>query len=91
MLEQRLQGASDSALFEVCRDERRALVTLDLGFADIRSYPPAEHSGVIVLRPPNQDLPALRALLAQVVRLLERHAIDRRLWIVEEGQVRQRR
>ena len=39
-LEQTLGGSVDPRLIEVCRLEGRALVTLDLDFANIHRYPP---------------------------------------------------
>ena len=42
VLEQQLGGTADSGLAVLCQREGRALVTLDLDFADIRAYPPAE-------------------------------------------------
>jgi predicted nuclease of predicted toxin-antitoxin system len=36
VLEQALGGASDPRVIEVCRTEDRALITLDLGFANIQ-------------------------------------------------------
>ena len=48
--EQSLQGTDDTSLAGVCRREQRVLITLDAGFADIRAYPPAEYSGVVVFR-----------------------------------------
>lgn len=52
--EQKLQGAQDSVLMDVCSKENRILVTLDIDFSDIRAYPPQELSGIIVLRVNNQ-------------------------------------
>jgi predicted nuclease of predicted toxin-antitoxin system len=48
--DQQLSGHVDSEVIDVCRNEGRALVTLDLGFADIRAYPPAAYPGIVVLR-----------------------------------------
>lgn len=45
-----LAGAVDTLIAERCRSENRGLVTLDLGFSDIRSYPPGEYCGIVVLR-----------------------------------------
>lgn len=53
--DQRLVGTSDRHLSEVCKTEGRIFVTLDLDFADIRTYPPNKHSGLIVLRLARQD------------------------------------
>ncbi|MFQ5507305.1 MAG: DUF5615 family PIN-like protein [Planctomycetota bacterium] len=47
--EQELAGASDRHLASLCRHEKRAFVTLDLDFADIRVFPPTEYPGLIVL------------------------------------------
>ena len=33
-------GADDSTLAHVCHRETRVLITLDVGFGDIRQYPP---------------------------------------------------
>jgi len=47
---QQLSGSGDPNVAAVCRAERRALVTLDTDFADIRTYPPAQYAGLVVLR-----------------------------------------
>jgi hypothetical protein len=43
-------GQSDSKIGDIVCAEKRALITLDLDFADIRSYPPEQYAGLIVLR-----------------------------------------
>jgi predicted nuclease of predicted toxin-antitoxin system len=53
--EQRLGGAVDSTVGSVCQREGRVLVTLDLDFADIRTYPPSHYPGFVVLRLSRQD------------------------------------
>ena len=55
--DQRIVGASDQHLSEVCKSEGRVFVTLDLDFADTRTYPPDEHPDLIVLRLARQDKP----------------------------------
>lgn len=62
VLDQSLGGKIDSTIARVCRDEDRAIVTLDLDFSDIRSYPPEDYPGIIVLRPLNQSKKALMNL-----------------------------
>ena len=52
---QRLQGENDSRIAQVCARERRVLITLDLDFADMRTYPPQDYPGFIVLRVGSQD------------------------------------
>lgn len=50
ILEEDLVGHSDEDVWAACVAEQRMLVTFDLGFGDVRAYPPASHSGVVVLR-----------------------------------------
>lgn len=47
VFDQNLVGEKDPRILEVCRKEKRALVTLDLDFSDIRTYPPQQHYGLI--------------------------------------------
>ena len=46
-----LAGASDAAVMARVQAESRAILTMDKGIADIRTYPPALYSGLILLRP----------------------------------------
>jgi predicted nuclease of predicted toxin-antitoxin system len=57
IVQQQMKGAHDPDVAAVCQREGRVLVTLDLDFADIRAYPPAEYPGIVVLRVRRQDKP----------------------------------
>jgi predicted nuclease of predicted toxin-antitoxin system len=83
-----LRGSPDDAIAERCRNEGRVLVTLDLDFADIRTYPPADHPGMIVLRVGNQSRPHILRVISPVVTLLDKGPITGSLWIVSEAGVR---
>ena len=85
---QGLAGAEDARLAEVLRRERRILVTLDVDFADIRTYPPEEYPGIIVLRVAKQDKPNVLAAIRRVLPLVGTETLARRLWVVEEHAVR---
>lgn len=87
-LEQQLGGSPDEHVFRVCQDEARVLITLDLGFGDIRAYPPAGHAGVWVLRPAVQSIDSLLRLPGHALSLASREAVPGRLWVIEPGQVR---
>ena len=50
-----LGGASNPRFTAVCQQERRALIKLDLNLTGIRSFPPGEYPGLIVLRLQGQD------------------------------------
>lgn len=88
--EEQLGGAPDSAVAFVCRNEQRALITLDRGFADIRAYPPADYAGIVVLRPAHQDKATVVALVRGWLPLLTRHPLPGHLWIVEPNRLRLR-
>jgi predicted nuclease of predicted toxin-antitoxin system len=83
-------GHPDDAVWGACVTEQRMLVTFDLGFGDIRAYPPS-HPGVILLRLPDQR----PAMVADVLgRFLADHDLDAlagHLVIVTDTVVRWRR
>lgn len=88
VIDQNLAGHPDLNVAQVCRAEQRALVTLDLDFADKRAYPPDQYAGLIILRPSRQSIPAIERLAEQMVRYLATEPLVGRLWIVEEQRVR---
>ncbi len=88
VLAQTLGGRSDFEVVAVCREERRVLVTFDLDFSDIRSYPPQTQSGIWILRPVTQSVANTLSLLRGALGLLETESPNGRLWIVEHNRVR---
>ena len=88
VLDQNLKGEPDSIIIEVCQQEERILITLDLDFSDIRSYPPSQYSGILVLRPKRQDKIHLISLLRKVLPYLAQQSINHQLWILEDEQLR---
>lgn len=57
VLRQGLAGSSDSALIMLCRAEGRALITLDLDFANPLLFKPSTYHGIAVydLEAPRQQ------------------------------------
>ena len=88
VVQEHLQGADDSAVANTCRQESRILLTLDLDFSDIRSYPPHAFPGLVVLRPRRQDKLHLIELLSSLIPLFSVEQVENRLWIVDESGVR---
>ncbi len=88
VLEQHLGGSSDAKLAALCQRENRVLVTLDMDFADIRAYPPAEFPGFIVLRLKQQDKPHVLTVCTRLVQVLLLEPLEGQLWIVEENRIR---
>lgn len=65
-------------------------LTLDLDFADIRTYPPGHFAGIVILRPAVPSVRQITRLVARVLPILASEWIDGRLWIVEPSRVRVR-
>jgi predicted nuclease of predicted toxin-antitoxin system len=86
--EQGLAGTDDDQVARVCRDEGRILVTLDVGFSDIRSYRPGTHAGIVVLRLRTQEKHHILRVVQQFLAVLRRESVAGSLWIVEETRVR---
>ena len=77
VLNQNLSGTSDTNLAEICLKERRILVTLDIDFADIRTYPPEKYAGIIVLRLKRQDKLHVLEIFSHAARLFSDEPIER--------------
>ena len=88
VFDQHLEGSADPAIASVCQQEHRCLVTLDKDFADIRTYPPEQFYGLIVLRLNHQNKPYVLDIIEDVLKLLASEPLEQHLWIVEEGRVR---
>jgi predicted nuclease of predicted toxin-antitoxin system len=86
--EEGMGGGADLQLTHVCQKEGRALVTLDLDFADITAYPPEDYQGIIVFRPAVQSIRTLVRLTTRILSLLREEPLLGHLWIVEDHQVR---
>lgn len=88
--DQKLTSASDRDLIEICRQEDRCLVTLDLDFGNPLLFHPADYAGIAVLRlpsrPSHRDLLDVAETLAGALAL---EAIKGKLWIVQKGRVRE--
>lgn len=86
--DQKLVGQPDPRISEVCKAEGRTLITLDLDFANVRTYPPAEHPGIIVLRVEEHSKRAVLALVSSLLPALVSEALAGKLWIVESDRIR---
>ena len=88
VVQENLAGADDAVVARICQKENRILLTLDLDFSDIRSYPPDAFPGLVVLRPGKQDKLHLIGVLRTLLPLLSIETVQNRLWIVDESGVR---
>ena len=76
VFDQRLSGVVDAELWVHVKREGRFLITLDLGFSDVRRYAPGTHPGILLLRPRRKGRNAVSQVLRRVLA-------ERRLEILE--------
>ncbi len=88
VLQENIQGCADPYLMEACKKEKRILVTLDLDFSDIRTYPPGENPGIIILRLNEQSIDTVKTAINNVILAFGKDHPSNKLWIVEETRIR---
>jgi len=84
-------GASDDAIMALARKEERILLTFDKHFANILTYPPHSHHGIIRIRihPPLID--EFNRALDQLMKNFDLNAIGGSLIVLEHEGFRVRR
>lgn len=89
VLEQRISGVKDQALYQACRSAGQVLVTLDRDFGEVLRFPPDVTPGIAILDCRGRISPSsIRARMKDLASLLQAHEIAGRLWIVEPGRLR---
>jgi len=83
-----ISGADDNEISAICIKENLILITLDTDFADIRTYPPEEHPGIIVMRLANQGKKYVKQVVERFIPILKDEPINNKLWIVDETRIR---
>lgn len=94
VLDESLCGCEDRRLLKICKEERRTFVTLDKEFGNPLLFPPAEYSGVVLLRVPRPaGYPEMKGALEVFLDACEPYkteqCLDGRLWIVNLGRERE--
>jgi predicted nuclease of predicted toxin-antitoxin system len=90
VLSQNLSGTDDRKLISICHTETRALVTLDLDFSNPFEFPPANYSGLAVIRlKANFTLNELEEACEHLAKKLIEAPIVGKLWIVQRDRIRQ--
>ncbi|HOB99713.1 MAG TPA: DUF5615 family PIN-like protein [Verrucomicrobiota bacterium] len=86
---QGMSGAADAEVLEVCHQEQRCLVSLDLDFSNPLRFPPASFNGIAIVRLPGRaSCAGLVSAVQTLAKALETNSIRGRLWIVEIGRIR---
>jgi len=88
VFDETLNGEMDERIAETCRKEHRILITLDTDFADIRTYPPKDYPGIVLLRPRRQSEPQVIKLLEAILPVFQIEPIHGFLWIAEPSGIR---
>ena len=83
-----LRGADDQTIAAHALADGRAILTLDLDFADIRAFPPSNTAGILVLRVHDQSRRHMLNVVRSVLALLDTEPVAGRLWIISESGVR---
>ena len=88
--DEHLSGASDIEVLAAAVSESRALVTIDLDFANPIRFPPTGAHGIVVLRLRDRTgRDDLDHLVDRLIRALEGSDPSGHLWIVDRDRVRQ--
>ena len=88
--EENLSGVEDSFILTRATEETRLLMTFDVDFGDIRSFPVGSHAGIVVFRLHDQRWAVLKE---PAERLLTSGLLDRLqhgLAVVDESRIRMR-
>lgn len=89
VVQQHLQAALDDDVILHCKREGRALVTLDVDFANPLRFKPSDYPGIVVLRLPSRPTSKiLGELVRTLVGALAQEPLTGCLWIVEAGRLR---
>lgn len=89
--EEDLIGAGDPAVLREAASESRVLMTFDTDFANIRTYPPGTHGGIVVFRLHDQRWAGLRKPAQRIIESGLLQQLRKGLAIVDETRVRIRR
>ena len=85
-----MMSASDEEIVQYASDERLCVLSADLGFADVRRYPPSKYHGIVIMRLPRHATTSFitRLLSTFLERIDTFPELRGRLAIVELGRVR---
>jgi len=88
VLSQDMGGAPDERVAGKCAEEQRVLITLDLDFADVRSYGRPGSPAIVVVRVARQDAGSVAHTLCDALGRLASEARPGTICIVEPGRIR---
>lgn len=88
VFDQGLRSHTDTQIIAVCQAEGLALLSLDLDFANILTFPPEDFAGLIVLRLHRPGRTAVAQLVRRILPHFSKQPVAGKLWIVDETRIR---
>ena len=88
VLDEAMGGATDTDVASVCLAEERILVPQDKDFADIRTYPPGQYPGIVVIRLASQTRDDLLRIGTNLIETLSNSSPQGQLWIGEGSRLK---
>ena len=86
-----LTGAPDRDVVTAATAAGRILISLDVGMADIRAYPPGSHAGIIVLRLADQSAVTVTQAISDLASLADTASLTGAVAVLQRGLLRIRR
>jgi predicted nuclease of predicted toxin-antitoxin system len=87
----KLFAAADKEVFSFAQREGYILITRDKGFGDIRSYPPGNHHGIILIRDPNLDARKITKIFEEAWAVIPHEELQGSIVIITQRGVRIRK
>ena len=80
----------DADLLDLCRNQSRGLVTLDLDFSNPIRFVPSRTAGIAVLRlPPRPGRSELSDAARRLASGLAERSLEGKRWVVQRGRLRE--
>lgn len=87
-----LRGQSDKIVFEFAQQESAIIISGDMGFSNIKHFPPKSHCGIVVIHFPNEiSTNKLNEQILKAFNHLNEDDFNGNLIIIEPGKIRIRR
>lgn len=88
--EQNLVSAPDVQLIEVCRRERRCLITCDRGFGNRFRFNPAHYSGIVLIRLSSRStFEERREAIYTLIAGLDQADVTGKLWVIQDNSIQE--
>ena len=90
VFDESLGGAKDPILMEAASADKRILLTLDKGIANLQQYPVEKHAGVVLFRPVRSGRHVVLAFIRERLHSLLELDLRGRLTVVGPTRIRVR-